>query len=152
MSFALKLLALHQHVQAQVYGEIQSVCSTHVPEYLDLSKLVYCLCVMYETMRLFPIIGSLNLTVSSPHDEILSGKYPVPKDAAIGIDLYCLHRNENYWGHTANEFDPSRFDNRAPTEGWYSADGKIKMPARGAWWGFSEGPRACLGTALLALI
>lgn len=145
MSFALKLLAIHSEVQDQVYSEIQSVCPRGAPEYSDLTKLNYCLCVMYETMRLFPVIGSLNLTVSSPHDETLLGKYLVPKDARIGIDLYCLHRNENYWGPTANDFDPSRFDNRIPTEGWYTADGKIKMPVRGAWWGFSEGPRACLG-------
>jgi cytochrome P450 len=108
---------------------------------------------MYETMRLYPIIGSLSITVSRNRDETLLGKYPVPKNASLGLDLYNLHRNENYWGRTANEYNPSRFDNRnskdVEEKGWYSADGKIKMPVRGAWFGFSEGPRACLGNFIL---
>jgi len=145
MSFALKLLALHPQVQDTLFSEIQQICPNSPPEYTDLNKIPYALCIMYETMRLFPVIGSLNLSVSSPHDETLLGKYPIPKDVSIGIDLYCLHRNENYWGPTANEFDPSRWDYRTPTPGWYSTDGKTQMPVRGAWWGFSEGPRSCLG-------
>jgi len=145
MSFALKLLALHPSVQDILFSEIQQFCPGGAPEYTDLNKLTYALCIMYETMRLFPVIGSLNLSVSSPHDEILLRKYPIPQDTAIAIDLYCLHRNENYWGPTANEFNPSRWDARTPTPGWYSTDGKTQMPVRGAWWGFSEGPRACPG-------
>jgi cytochrome P450 len=145
MQYTLKHLALHPTVQTDLYTEIQSVCGDRLPEFSDLTKLVYALCIMYETMRLHPVIGSLSLTVASNHDESLLGKYTVPKDTFLGLDLYSTHRNEKYWGETANEFNPSRFDNREGNDGRYSADEKTKMPVRGAFFGFFEGPRACLG-------
>ena len=52
-------------------------------------------------------------------------------------------------GLQANEYNPSRFDNRNRTgEEGSSIKQKAKWPVRGAWFGFSEGPRACLGNRL----
>lgn len=149
MMFAVMLLAVHPEVQEELYKEVKSVCGDRLPSFSDLPNLIYGLCVMYETMRLYPIIGSLAVTVSTNRDETLLGKYLIPKDTSLGLDMYNLHRNEKYWGPTANEYNPSRFDNRLDeSEGWYSMDGKTKWPVRGAWFGFSEGPRACLGNYL----
>lgn len=147
MQYTLKYLALHPNVQDELYSEIQAICGDRQPEFNDLSKFVYGLCVMYETMRLHPIAGAFAMTVASSHDETLLGRYPIPKEAVLGIDLWAVHRNEKYWGDNADEFDPSRFGarNRTDNDSSYSTDGKTKMPVRGTFIGFSEGPRACLG-------
>jgi len=148
MMYALVELALHPEIQEEFHKEIHSVCGDRLPQFSDLSSLVYGLCIMYETMRLYPIIGSLSMTVIGNKDVMLLGKYPIAHDARFGVDLYNLHRNEKYWGKTAHEFNPARFDIRDPNsggEGWYSVDGKTRWPVRGAFWGFSEGPRACVG-------
>lgn len=151
LMFAMTHLALHPNFQEQLYQEIQLVCGDRLPLFADLPNLTYALCIMYETMRLHPVIGHASSTVASGHDETLLGKYPVPKDAYLGIDIYNLHRNKKYWGNTANNFDPGRFDNRnkdiegSGEESWYSVDGKMKIPMKCAFLGFSDGPRVCLG-------
>jgi len=141
-------LALHPEVQEELFDEIQSVCGAKIPEYADLPNLIYAQCVIYETMRLHPIIGSIWLQVSGSTDETLLGKYPMPKSSSVGMDLHNVHRNEKYWGPDADAFIPSRFDNRQPEShgsNAYCPDGKFKMPVRDAFVGFGDGPRACLG-------
>src|SRR5208282_6366024 len=147
MMYGLTELAVNPEIQEELYREIQSVCGDRLPVYTDIPNLTYALCVMYETMRLYPIIGATSLTVSGNQDRTLLGKYPISKDASIGLDFYNLHRNENYW-ENPHKFDPSRFDSRK-TEGkedWYTMpDGRTKIPVRCAFFGFSDGPRACVG-------
>jgi cytochrome P450 len=152
MYFTLAELALQPEVQDELYKEVQSVCGGRLPEYADIPNLIYTQCVMYETMRLHPIIGSLWLQVAGSSDETLLGKYPIPKSSTVGMDLYNLHRNEKYWGSDADKFIPSRFDNRqagSHDSEAYCPDGKFKMPVRDAFFGFGDGPRACLGIAYL---
>ena len=155
LTFAMTHLALHPNVQERLYQEIRSVCGDRLPLFTDLPNLVYALCIMYETMRLHPATGSFNMRVVSNYDDKLLEKYPVTKDFCIAIDAYNINRHEKYWGENANEFDPSRFDNRSVNiknsdrEDWYSSDGKTKVPVRGAFFGFSDGPRICLGISFI---
>lgn len=147
MMYGLTELAVNPEIQEELHQEIQAVCGDRLPVFTDISNLTYGLCVMYETMRLYPIIGATALTVSGNQDRTLLGKYPIPKDASIGLDFYNLHRNENYWDNP-HKFDSSRFDNRKTEgkEGWYTMpDGRMKIPVRCAFFGFSDGPRACVG-------
>ena len=138
--YAFTWLAICPQIQGKLRSEIQGICGDRSPAFTDIPQLTYALCIMYETMRLHPVIASLQLWSVTNKDETLLGKYQVPKNTALDMDLYNLHRNERYWVNPS-EFDPSRFDGRA-TPG---LDGKIKMPCKGAFFGFSEGPRACLG-------
>lgn len=110
--------------------------------------MIYALCIMYETMRLFPVLGTL--PSMSTNDEMLLGKYFIPKNSSIGPDLVNLHRNEKYWGNQSDKFDPSRFDNRVPgSDNWHTImDGRIKIPVKGAFLAFGDGPQACLGKPL----
>jgi cytochrome P450 len=141
LMYALTRLAMSPQIQEKLFAETRAVCGERSIEFADVRHLIYALCVMYETMRLHPITASLSMKALTNERETLLGKYTVPKNTVLGMDLYNLHRNERYWDNPS-EFDPSRFDGRNIAD----LDGKIKVPCKGAFFGFSEGPRACLGT------
>lgn len=145
------MLAIHPKVQDNLYQEIQQTCGNESPSFTDVPNLVYTMCVMYEVMRIFPVLGTL--PTRTEEDQLLLGKHLIPKNTCVGIDLVNLHKNEKYWGPTCHEFDPSRFDNRIlhddEAQEWQTfMDGKLRIPAKGAFFAFGEGPRACLGTYL----
>jgi cytochrome P450 len=127
-----------------MYDEIMSVCPSHDPTYADLTSLSFLLCIMYESLRLFPFAGSISQITSTT--SLLSNKYPLPESTVLTIDFINHHRNTRIWGPSAAAFNPSRFDNRSEQRGEVTyADGRIKFPAKGAFIMFGEGPRACLG-------
>jgi cytochrome P450 len=146
--YSLYMLAIHPQVQEKLHQEVQEVCGNRPPDFNDVPNLTYLMCIMYEVMRLFPVVGAL--PTRPEQDQILLGKHLIPKNTCVGIDLVSLHRNEKYWGDKCNEFNPSRFDNRTPnpadSQNWQTfMDGKLKIPTKGAFFAFGEGPRACLG-------
>lgn len=152
MLYAFYMLAIHPEIQEKLYQEIQEICGNQLLSFTDIPNMTYCMCIMYEVMRIFPVIG--NLPTRTEKDQILLGKHLIPKNTGVGIDLVSLHRNEKYWGNTCNEFDPSRFDNRIPhsdeAQKWQTlTDGKLRIPEKGAYFAFGEGPRACLGRSWL---
>jgi cytochrome P450 len=143
------MLAIHPQIQDTLYQEIQEICGNQLPSFTDIPNMTYCMCVMYEVMRIFPVLG--NLPIRTEEDQMLIGKHLIPKNTCVGIDLVSLHKNEKYWGPNCYEFDPSRFDNRTlpqhEVQNWQTLmDGKLKIPEKGAYFAFGEGPRACLGT------
>src|SRR5271154_120941 len=134
--YAFILMAIHPEVQDKLFEEVTRVCGDGDPDFTHLSDLVYALCVTYETMRLFPFVGSIpHLAIT---DQILTGKYCIPAGTQISLDYVNIGRHQKYWGINSNKFDPSR---------WLEG-GKVKTPARGTFVGFSDGPRACLGIKL----
>lgn len=143
MMYTVMHLSLRPDIQDQLFQEISSVCGDRLPVISDLSKLVLPLCVMYETMRLHPVSACLSHTTTG-HNALLLDKYPITRNTRIGLDHYNLGRNERVWGDDVLQFRPSRFDCRVEKEG-FSTDGKTRVPVRGAFNGFSDGPRACLG-------
>ena len=146
------MLAINPSLQETLYNDIHETIGDRPPKYEDFPNLVYALCVMLETLRMFPpVVGIPRVALQ---DELLLGKYYVPKDTSLHFDTVNVHRNPKYWGPDFDVFNPSRFDGRHTTtvdtaEKETSVPEKIKMPIRGAFIPFSEGSRACLGTALL---
>jgi cytochrome P450 len=152
MLFALILLALHPEVQAKLHAEIRDNIGYNAATYDDFPTLVYPLCVLLETLRLYPSL--IAIPKCTPQDEYLLKKYYIPRNASVALDVFHVHRNPKYWGHDAAEFNPSRFDARgvisqpaADSDGGFYE--KIRMPQKGAYLPFSDGSRACLGSTCL---
>ena len=88
--------------------------------------------VLLETLRLYcPIIVMLRKSIS----DMKLGNLNLPKDNEIVIPIPILHRDKEVWGDSANEFDPTRFENGITKA--------AKIPH--AHLGFSIGPRSCIG-------
>lgn len=149
--FCIYLLAMYPSVQDQLFTELQSVCGDQPPTPAHMPDLIYTTCILYETMRLFPLVAFLGQRVDkdqilqakpvSPEDDLK--KYFIPAGTAIALDLSNTERNPNYWDNP-DEFIPSRFDARINPKDEY-VEGKFKFPVKGAFIGFGDGPRACLG-------
>jgi len=149
------MLALHPEVQDTLLKEIHETIGDRDPTYEDFPNLIYPLCVMFETLRHFPPVVQIPKVTNA--DQLLLGKYPLPKDTSVMYDAASVHRHNKYW-ENPETFDPSRFDGRKGgvekidqvDTGDYAPGGsydKIKLPQKGAFIPFSEGSRSCLGTS-----
>lgn len=145
--YAIYLLALNPKVQQTLFTEIQSVCGDELPSMAHHADLVYTTCVLYETMRLFPLVAAL--AQRTPTNQMFQGKYLVPAGTAVALDMCNTERNPKYW-ERPDDFCPERFDGRENPKGEY-VEGKIKFPLKNAFIGFGDGPRACLGIPSLVL-
>ncbi|KLO13107.1 cytochrome P450 [Schizopora paradoxa] len=137
LCFALGLLALYPEEQEAAYQNIQSVQGERsLPTYEDMNSLDYVLAVFYETLRLYPPVGSIvkkaseDSTLRTLNTETKEPiTVPVPKDSIVVLYANGLHYNPRYW-EDPHAFKPSRFLRDWPREAF--------VP-------FSTGPRSCVG-------
>ncbi|KAL5356043.1 cytochrome P450 [Aspergillus floccosus] len=165
LKYAFVLLALYPRVQEWLHeGILDAVKSEFAdPAEWDYAtvfpKMITPLCVMLETMRLYPpVITVPKWTGASPSRINYRGR-DVVLDAGISINLNmnALHYSEEYWGADAETFDPTRWDARnsssflaqyANTPGLVAPGLEyptVHRPVRGSYIPFSDGFRACLG-------
>ncbi len=71
-----------------------------------IPKLTYIDAVLKETLRLSAPIGLL--TVTATKDQVLGGKYFIPKGQGVTTLLKQVHRDRKAWGDDADEFKPER--------------------------------------------
>ncbi|CCX04780.1 Similar to Probable cytochrome P450 313a1; acc. no. Q9VFJ0 [Pyronema omphalodes CBS 100304] len=160
LHFALVSLALEQEAQEwaaegvkeALQGEDEDSGNWKYEEVYP--KLARVLCVMLETMRLYPIVPYIPKS-TGPLGATLGG-IDIPSSVVI-VDPTALHRMPEYWGPEADSFDPSRWD--VNNEKSYLAANKgqqglqaygleyptIHKPRRGAYCPFSDGARGCIG-------
>ncbi|KAL5000108.1 cytochrome P450 [Aspergillus recurvatus] len=165
MRFALSLLAIHQDVQDRLYAELEEALRDQSPdlagwEYSTVfPRLVTPLCVMLETLRLYPPVVSIP-TLTTAHEAKITyegERHCLPPNVRVNLNANALHYSEKYWGPEADSFNPCRWDKRntdsflarnTSTEG-LSGPGleasNIHKPVRGAFIPFSDGSRACMG-------
>ncbi|KAF8243722.1 cytochrome P450 [Wilcoxina mikolae CBS 423.85] len=164
LQYAVLLLALHPEIQEWLYQDTKEALDGESadPTEWDYNKvypkLVGCLCVIHETLRLHPTFQQLPKT-TGPSAQILtvSGRtYLLPAETSVFATLTGLHYNPAYWGASPAEFTPRKWDARDPNSGWYAADGtsisteiqpgtQLRQPLKGSWVAFAEGFRSCLG-------
>jgi len=99
--------------------------------------------VLYETLRLFPIVP-LNLRIAIRDTVLPTGGGPdfkqpvaVRKGETVTFSSYVMHRRSDIWGADCDEFRPGRWEARKL--GWEM------IP-------FSGGPRVCIGRKALLYV
>ncbi|TCD64887.1 hypothetical protein EIP91_003463 [Steccherinum ochraceum] len=136
----MALLALNPGEQEELYNNIHSVIGDREPAHTDYNDLAPVLWAFYEALRLYPTVHLMlrmpaeDTVVSDPHF-VASGKdIVIPKGTITVVDLIGMSRHPRLFPD-AEAFKPSR---------WSSASEASKT----AWdyfFGFSTGPRVCVG-------
>ncbi|OAA59773.1 Cytochrome P450 [Niveomyces insectorum RCEF 264] len=165
LSYAFTLTAAYPDIQAWIQEELDGVfgppgtADGHDPNYVAaFPKLVRCLALMYETLRLFPPLLHISRSISSPQTIATGGKsYDLIKNCAVHINVACLHTSPTVWGADADEFRPQRWITQQPPQLPTSSASSSSSspppppreatitPARGTFVPWSGGPRSCPG-------
>ncbi|XP_057975340.1 cytochrome P450 81C13-like [Malania oleifera] len=108
LEWAMSLLLDHPKVLEKVRAEIDNhVEHERLIDELDLSKLPYLRCIVYETLRLYPV-GPLLLPHFSSGGCTLGG-YDIPRRTVLLVNVWALHRDPKVW-EEPEKFKPERFE------------------------------------------
>ncbi|KAJ3176087.1 hypothetical protein HDU85_007825 [Gaertneriomyces sp. JEL0708] len=126
------------HVWAAVREEVDRVCGPNAqPTWEQLKQLKVCEAVLQESMRLYTPVSTI--TRETIDTVTITGKglpdVVIPPNTIITIDLAVIHRDEQFWGPTASQFDHTRWmgETRPTANSPY-----MHVP-------FSAGSRNCIG-------
>ncbi|XP_046449677.1 LOW QUALITY PROTEIN: cytochrome P450 4C1-like [Daphnia pulex] len=109
----------------EVFGDSDRPCTME-----DTTKLKYLDCCIKESLRLYPAVP--NITRYMSEDSELGG-YKIPSGASVSLQIYALHRNEEFFPDP-DVFNPDRFQTN-------ESIGRHAF----AFVPFSAGPRNCIG-------
>jgi cytochrome P450 len=140
VAWTLHLLSTHPEIQSRLREEVRQ----YIPFLFDPTKrydavelvkadadqLPYLDNVCRESLRYIPPIP---MTVRQSLADDMLGEYKVPAGTVIYVLANAINRLPMYWGPTADEFDPDRWDYLPET---YTTN---------AFMTFLQGPRGCVG-------
>lgn len=135
LSFAFYQLIKHPEACRKAQQEVDAVIGTGPIKVEHMNKLPYIAAVLRETLRLSPTIP--NYSIVPKNDEIIGGKYFVPKGQTISILLAKLHVDPAVHGDTANDFIPERMLDENFE--------RLSKEFPDFWKPFGNGLRACIG-------
>ena len=139
-AWTLHLLAKYPFIQERLRTEIRK----HIPSLfdpssrdddanlasVDVDQLPYLDNVCRESLRYIPPIPFTSRRAVS---EDRLGGYLIPPQTYVALHANAINQLPRYWGSTAGEFDPDRWDHLPPT---YCTE---------AFMTFLQGPRGCIG-------
>lgn len=152
-TFALHFLAAHPDVQDWLSEEIRSVFGDRDLEQwdyrTDFPRLKRCLSVVYETMRLYTPVPVLKWNSDRAQPVTVNGKeHMLPPHSMVAPSYGSIQTDPKFWGTDSLNWRPSRWIKESAP--WEGQDGgaveefHIPVP-RGAFLGWSEGTRDCVG-------
>ncbi|XP_057313640.1 cytochrome P450 4C1-like [Hydractinia symbiolongicarpus] len=130
LAWILYLLGRHPEVQKKLHAEIDSVdtrCGNVIEKIRELKYLEY---VIKEGLRLHPPVSLFARLVEK---DTVIGEHVIPSGTEIGLDVYALHSNPEYWDEP-ERFNPDRFSE----EKFLKRNPYCYVP-------FSAGSRNCVG-------
>ncbi|XP_060524435.1 uncharacterized protein LOC132700875 [Cylas formicarius] len=135
-SFTSVCLGMYPEHQQKAAAEVREVFGETprpvTPE--DLTKLPYLSMCIKDAQRLFPIAPYILRRCTEDFE--LEDKWLIPKDSAIVVAIFNIHRDPRYWDNP-HHFHPDHF-----------LPEKVKGRHVYAFVPFSAGPRGCIGKIL----
>ncbi|KAF1735027.1 Cytochrome P450-DIT2 [Beauveria bassiana] len=138
-------LAVHVDIQEQLHSEVMNMLPSDYTSG-DIDRLPLLAAVIYETLRLYPPLGTLtNRRTVKPMQ--LGSEILLPAGTMVGWNVLGVQTDPQVWGESAREFDPFR---------WGHDIDSIKSmarssQARGRFVPFSLHSRRCLGSTFALL-
>ncbi|CAL1683798.1 unnamed protein product [Lasius platythorax] len=133
ISFAMYELATNPKIQEKLYDEIQNAYEKHgCFSYDTISEMKYLDCVVRETLRKYPPIGSTQRICEESY-RIPDSDVVLEKGTKVLVPIYAIHHDPLYYKNP-HVFDPDRFigENK-------------KLHDNGTYLPFGNGPRICIG-------
>ncbi|KAI8624121.1 cytochrome P450 [Xylariaceae sp. FL1651] len=140
VAWTIHLLSTHPEIQSRLREEIKDYMpflfnkdTRFDPEQIamaDADQLPFLDNVCRESLRYIPPIP---MTVRQSLEDDVLGSYKVPAGTVVYVLANAINRLPSYWGPTADEFDPDRWDNLP------------KSFTTNAFMTFLQGPRGCIG-------
>lgn len=135
LSFTLYYLLKHPDVLNRARREVDEVLGHDISQPVNMtqiSKLDYVRAILLETLRLWPTAPAFSVTPYK--DEVIGGKYTIPKGSYTSVLVPMLHRDPSVWGDNPDAFNPDNF----------SREAEAARPPE-AYKPFGNGQRACIG-------
>jgi cytochrome P450/NADPH-cytochrome P450 reductase len=86
-----------------IKDEVDNVCGSTPIKFEQLQKLEYLDAALKEALRLKSTAPGISVTPKHK-DEVIGGKYLIPKDHHVMVVLDTLHTDPKVWGEDAHEF------------------------------------------------
>ena len=130
-------LGKRPEIQQKAREEVDSILGTgpsrRNPTFDDFPKLNYLNQCIMESLRIHSPVSSSYRVAKKP---TTIGKYQIPKDTIIGIELFNTHAKEDNWKNPT-DFNPERFPS--------GHEERQKIHSDFTWIPFSLGTRKCIG-------
>ncbi|XP_053974933.1 cytochrome P450 9e2-like, partial [Hylaeus volcanicus] len=145
MAFSAYHIGIDPEIQRKVHKEIDEVLAKCDGEatYDAINDMKYLEAVMYEALRMYPVISVLERVCTKPFElpPALPGLKPhvLQKGDYIWVPIYGFHYDPNHF-EEPEKFNPDRF-----------MDDPKKLVNSGAFLGFGIGPRMCIGNRFALL-
>lgn len=138
LTWTMVLLGMHPNWQVHAREEISQVFGTNKPDFDGLNRLKIVTMILYEVLRLYPPVVFL---VRRTYKKMQLGGITFPPEVSLNLPMIYIHRDPEYWGEDAEEFNPGRF-----------AEGISKASKNQvAFFPFGWGPRICIGQSFALL-
>ncbi|CAE7669401.1 ascE [Symbiodinium necroappetens] len=129
MGSCLCFLCSFPECKERLIKEIDEVVGTNQLEWDHLGKLQYLDWCLKETLRLAP--PAPGIVRQSTEEQLIGGKWRMPAQMPVVINIMALHYSKELWGEDAAEFRPERWEHGQTHKFAY-------LP-------FATGPRQCIG-------
>ncbi|KAJ4981871.1 hypothetical protein NE237_032708 [Protea cynaroides] len=133
LTWTMILLSKHPEWQSRAREEVFHVFGENKPTFDGLNHLKIVTTILYEVLRLYPSAIILNRFT---YKETKIGDINFPKGVWLTLLEIVVHRDREFWGEDAEEFNPERF-----SEGIFMASKNQVV----SFFPFGWGPRTCIG-------
>ncbi|KAK6544887.1 hypothetical protein TWF694_001566 [Orbilia ellipsospora] len=153
LKYTFSALAVYPEIQDWLYEEISAVVNEFGWDYKAFPELVRCLAMLYETLRLYPIIPHLfrhtiaatNLDLNDAHE--LDSRVPSSVDLPLGVytlvTLGSIHTHPLFWGDDGLDFNPKRWIKH--TEGQVPREFLQSPAPKNTFFAWAGGFHTCIG-------
>ncbi|KAL8046731.1 hypothetical protein ABFX02_08G192825 [Erythranthe guttata] len=136
--WAMVLLCQNPDWQTRAREEVNRVFGNEEPSFESLTHLKTVTMILQESLRLYP---PAPLMTRGSTKTLKLGNMTIPPGVHMTLLIGILHRDPDFWGDDANEFNPHRF-----SEGVSNA-----ASTQSAYIPFGAGQRVCIGQNLVLI-
>ncbi|KAJ8954769.1 hypothetical protein NQ318_014876 [Aromia moschata] len=106
-SFAVLCFGMYPEYQKKAVEEIREIIGENTPPVTisDINKLTYLSMCIKDVLRLFPIAPYI---LRQTQEDYQLDKWVIPKEAAIVVGIFEVHRDKAYW-KCPDHFFPDHF-------------------------------------------